>query len=251
MSTVTQAPSNANRICFVVSTLLTLFLYLAPIPSAFSYPFVWLSTLAHEMGHGLASLMIGGTFESFEMWSDGSGIARTTGGSTRISSAFVSAGGLVGPAIAAMACFFFARTETRARVGAYLFGFIAIFTTAMVVRNLFGIVFVLALALTSLAFAHKAPSWVTQAWVTLIGVQLGLSVFSRGDYLFTETAVTGGGTLRSDTGQMADALFLPYWFWGIVCGGFSIMALLIGLKLIWGRDQVSLPPAPPASLPPV
>ena len=59
-----------------------------------------------------------------------------------------------------------------------------------------------------------------------MAVQLSLSVFSRADYLFTETAGAG----PSDVAQMADALFLPYWFWGIVCGAISGLVLLSGIR---------------------
>ena len=47
-----------------------------------------------------------------------------------------------------------------------------------------------------------------------------------GDYLFTES--TGVGP--SDVDQMADALLLPYWFWGIVCGAISVAVLMMGMR---------------------
>lgn len=242
-------PNSANRICFVLSVALTLFLYLAPIPPALSYPFVWLSTLAHELGHGIAALLLGGDFKSFEMWSDGSGVARTATSNSRLGNAFVSAGGLVGPALAATVCFFFARTEKRARVGSYALAVLGLVALIAVVRNLFGFMFVATLSVLSLALAHKAKPWLSQVWVTLLGVQLGLSVFSRGDYLFTDKAVTANGTMPSDTAAMAEALFLPYWFWGMLCGAFSIAVLLLGLKLIWKpvgtTPTLELPPPPP------
>ena len=38
---------------------------------------VLLSTLAHELGHGIAALLVGGGFESFVLYADGSGAAMT------------------------------------------------------------------------------------------------------------------------------------------------------------------------------
>jgi hypothetical protein len=29
---------------------------------------------------------------------------------------------------------------------------------------------------------------------------------------------------------MADALFLPYWLWGLLCGGFSVWVLWRGIR---------------------
>jgi hypothetical protein len=55
-----------------------------------------------------------------------------------------------------------------------------------------------------------------------------LSVFSRGDYLFTDVARTQNGAMPSDVANMANALFLPYWFWGAACGLFSVAMLALG-----------------------
>ena len=33
------------------------------------------ATYAHEMGHGLTAVIVGGEFEYFKMWADGSGVA--------------------------------------------------------------------------------------------------------------------------------------------------------------------------------
>ena len=76
----------------------------------------------------------------------------------------------------------------------------------------------------------KAEKDTCQVLVLFVGVQLALSVFSRSDYLFTNTAQTAMGTQYSDVAQMADALFLPYWFWGIVCGAFSVLVLVWGVR---------------------
>jgi membrane-associated phospholipid phosphatase len=65
--------------------------------------------------------------------------------------------------------------------------------------------------------------------LVFLAVQLSLSVFSRGDYLFSEVARTGSGDFPSDVANMADALFLPYWFWGATCGAFSVAVLVVGL----------------------
>jgi hypothetical protein len=63
------------------------------------------------------------------------------------------------------------------------------------------------------------------------GVQLALSVFSRSDYLWATVARTGAGEMMSDTAQMAAALWLPAWFWGALCGAFSLVVLGVG---VWG-----------------
>ena len=83
-----------------------------------------------------------------------------------------------------------------------------------------------ALGAICVYLAIKSTARVAQAVLAFMAVQLSLSVFSRGDYLFTETAGTG----PSDVAQMAAALFLPYWFWGVVCGTISVLVLLSGIR---------------------
>jgi hypothetical protein len=71
--------------------------------------------------------------------------------------------------------------------------------------------------------------------VLFVGVQLALSVFSRSDYLFTSVARTAQGANPSDVEMMSQALFLPYWFWGLACGGVSVGILVWGLRIFWGN----------------
>ena len=70
-------------------------------------------------------------------------------------------------------------------------------------------VFTLVLAAVFLLIAVRAPTF-SQTALLLLAVQLALSVFSRGDYLFTNVALTSAGPMPSDVAVMSDALFLPY-----------------------------------------
>lgn len=45
-----------------------------------AYPFRLLTTLVHELGHGLAAIVTGGDFLRFVVFPDGSGLAYTAGG---------------------------------------------------------------------------------------------------------------------------------------------------------------------------
>ena len=104
----------------------------------------------------------------------------------------------------------------------------------MLVRNAFGLGFTLLLGGGLLFTAIRAPR-ACQTVAILLAVQLGLSVFSRSDYLFTRTALTVAGPMPSDVSVMAAALFLPYWFWGAVCGALSLLFLFAGVKVFFRR----------------
>ena len=212
-----------------LSFLATLALFYVPGGHYLSYPLMLISTVAHEMGHGLAALLVGGRFESFKMWSNGSGIATWSAHVGPVGRAWVAAGGLIGPAIAAGLAFWFGRTTRSAQRTLAVSGIVLLLATLLVVRTLFGFLFVGLLAVALFVVALYASANVAQATLLFLGVQLALSVFSRGDYLFTETAQTTQGPMPSDVGQMAQALWLPYWFWGGLCGLASITVILLGL----------------------
>lgn len=226
-----------------VSIAVTVLLWVVPYGRTIGYPLVLVSTLVHELGHGLAGVLVGGRFDSFEMWWNGSGLAHVGGYDGRFARAIVSAGGLVGPAVAAAVGFAMARGPRRARGMLAVLGASLLLADVLVVRSVFGWIFVTLFAAALLAVATRASAWASQLVLLFLSVQLALSVFSRGDYLFTDRAHTGSGVFPSDVANMADALLLPYWFWGAVCGGFSIAVLAIG-AWVFVRGQ---PRAPVAS----
>ncbi len=66
------------------------------------YPFTILSTWFHEMGHGIAAMLTGNTFDRLLIYPDGSGLALSLrpADSSRFVDALVAAGGPLGPPIA-------------------------------------------------------------------------------------------------------------------------------------------------------
>ncbi len=234
-------PADRTRLFLLLSIVATVVLFYVPYVG---YPLMLLSTLAHELGHGIAAVIAGGDFLEFRLYSDGSGVAMHSGVAGRIGRAFVSAGGLCGPAIVAALAFALGRSERHASRGLAVVGALLALAVVLVVRNIFGVLFVGATAAACLIIAAKARPWASQVALVFVGVQLALSVFSRGDYLFTEFARTAQGKMPSDVAQMSNALFLPYWFWGGVCGAFSVVVLLFGLKLFFSETRGQPGPTP-------
>ena len=126
--------------------------------------------------------------------------------------------------------FLLARTQRRARVALAVTAGLLLLALVLVVRNLFGIAFVLVVAAALSAIVYRGQGWVPRFALVFLAVQLALSVFSRSDYLFTSVARTGVGPMPSDVAQMASALFLPFWFWGAACGALSLAVLLLGVR---------------------
>lgn len=223
-----KAELRTARKVFWISLVVTALLYAIPYGQYVAYPLLLLSTLVHELGHGLSAVLMGGSFEQFQMWPNGSGVAMHAGRYSSIQSAVVSAGGLVGPAIGAALGLTCARGVRSSRVFLGIIGVGLLLAEILVVRNGFGLVFVGAVALICLVLAAKAGAELVQIGVMFLSVQLALSVFSRGDYLFTDVAMTSKGAMPSDVAHMATALGGPYWLWGGVCALFSVVALVLG-----------------------
>lgn len=226
-------PSERARLILGASVVATMLLYLVPFGYVLAYPLMLLSTLVHEMGHGIAALLVGGSFHQFQMFQDGSGVAMFSIEPSRLRSAIVAAGGLVGPALAAAVGFAAGRTARGARRMLSVIVIVLALAFVLVVRNSFGWLFVGIFGLCLAWVARRASAETAQLVLVFLSVQLSLSVFSRGDYLFTPVARTAKGPMPSDVGQIAQALFLPYWFWGAVCGLFSVWVLIQGLRAYW------------------
>ena len=224
------APGDANRARWFLlgAVLVTGALYTIPLGWYIAYPLVLLSTYVHEISHGVAAALAGGQFHSLAIHADGSGLAIISGNNGPFAVAFVAGAGLVGPAAGGAAFLMLAARPTLARVGLGLFALLSVVALIWVVRNVFGWFFVGMLTVGCGAAAWRGTVQIAQAVVAFLGVQLALSVFSRADYLFTEVATTGSGSHPSDVANMAEALWLPYWFWGGLCALLSVAALAAG-----------------------
>ncbi len=225
------------RVVLVASAAATLLLYNVPLfGRILARPLILLSTLAHEMGHGLTALLLGGHFLRFKMWLDGAGVAEMDlEGFGRIRQGLTIAGGLVGPAVAAASCFVLGRTGRGARACLWGLSALLLFAELLVVRNPFGFFFVAVLLVLCFLAAKRLTPDGAQLAVVFVGVQLALAVFSRADYLFTQGVTNPQGSFPSDVMQMQQLLFLPYWFWGVVCGGTAVVVLVAGLWSYWRR----------------
>jgi len=234
------AVAHQARVALALAVGLTLGLYLIPEPwgRRLAWPLLLLSTYAHEVCHGLAALLVGGHFESFRMWPDASGVASTSDSGNPLATAFIAAGGLLGPAVFAAGLFVVASRPALARLGLGALGLLLLASEVLVVRGAFALVYVGAAGALVLALAVRlSPAW-ARIVALFLGAQLSLAEFSRADYLFTKVARTGGGDAPSDVEVIAQALGLPYYFWGLVCGGLSLAVLAAGAWLFRRTTRV-------------
>lgn len=196
------------------------------------YPLSLLATFAHEMGHGLAALLAGEEFEYLLLHADGSGLAAWRGDPGRLARAGIAAGGLLGPSIAGVSLLLFARSPRLVRVLLIVLAAGLALCVLMWVRNLFGIAFLLGTAAVLAAAARWLGDAAASFGLRLLTAVLCLSWFRDLGYMFSAQVVVAGVVHPSDSAVIADALWLPYWFWGALVAALSLVVLLFGLWVV-------------------
>lgn len=226
------------------AAIATIVLWQFPIGNYILYPFSILATWFHEMGHGLTAMLLGGNFHQLQLFPNGSGVATHSG--VRffgpIGRALVAAGGPMGPPLAGAAFILASRSKATARWALLILGGVLILSAVVWVRSLFGLIAVPLLGLTVLAIASFGHRWLQIFSIQFLGVQACISTFHQVDYLFTRQAVIGGRAMLSDSGQIAQSLLLPYWFWGGLMAIASFLLLYQSLRLAYRT------PAPDSTL---
>lgn len=180
------------------------------------YPFTLLATWFHEMGHGLAAMLVGAEFEQLVIFPGGSGYANILrpvdmGASA---SAFISAGGPLAPAIAGGLLIAASRWRRASRWALVLLAAVLLVSLLAVVRGTTGWLVLPLISAAILAIARYAPVRPRQFALQFLGLQACISTYTNLGYLFSRGGVMAGRLQPSDTEQMARALWLPYWAWG-------------------------------------
>lgn len=180
------------------------------------YPVTLLATWFHEMGHGLAAMLVGADFARLVILPDGSGYAITIGQADMSASAsvLISAGGPLGPALAGGVLILASRWRRRSRWALVVLAAALVASLPVVVRGLTPWVVLPLFVAGILAIARFGTTRQRQFALQFLGLQACISTYTNLGYLFSPGGVIGGLSQPSDTEQMAQALWLPYWVWG-------------------------------------
>ena len=203
-------PDAVARKVLLVSTAVTLALYMIPYGRYLARPLLLLSTLAHEMGHGLTALLLGGSFRRLAIWPSGAGLADLDlAGFGRIRQGLTLAGGLVGPSVAAALCFALGKTGQGARW--CLLGLGLLLLAAEILGDPQSFRFLLRRRDRRRLPVRRRPLLAAGRAMggRLPGRPARPARPSRADYLFTKTAANPSGIYPSDVLQMQYALSRP------------------------------------------
>lgn len=204
-----------------------------------AYPLRLLTTLVHELAHGLAALLTGGAFLRFVVFADGSGLAYTAGGWRLL----IIPAGYVGVALVGAALIALGRGERGSRVALGAVGAaLALLTlryalpTLLSAQALGGLLTLLAGVglggLLLLAAWRAGAAWAVFL-LNLLAFHLGLSAF--GDLWTLFGITTAAGAPRSDAAAMAELTLIPAPVWAVLWAALAAAALGWALWWTWLR----------------
>lgn len=232
-------PRSAILIAAGVYVLISAFM---PFGDTLLYPLTLFTTWVHEMGHGLTALLLGGEFESLEIYKNGGGLAYAHA-SPGWGDALVAAGGLLAPPLLGATILALVHGPRRARVVLAVLAGALVLSLAIYVRSAAGIIAMpLVAALLGWAawwgFAAKPQRRVLLA--QLLAVILAIDTVTRMVvYAFTDKLANGA---RSDVLLIADNLGGHYLLWGLAIVVVALGMLWLGLWWAWRRPHLT-PPA--------
>ncbi len=226
------------RKAFWGAALLSLVLWIIPFGGLLIYPVTVLATWAHELGHGLTALLVGGDLDSLELFAGGGGMAHTRTAEPW-QHALVSLGGLLGAPLAGVTML--ALGSYRRMVPVLLGGLVVALTasTLIWVRSPFGLVACLAIAVLVAVLGWRMRPSRRFLLVQFIGIQLALSSLSRMDYLFTGEARFGPRqVLPSDVANIASDLGGHWLMYGLAIAVLELALLYGAYRFVdWRLDQ--------------
>lgn len=224
---------------FLGFSILIILMWNFPIGLVQLYPFTILATYFHEMGHGLAAMLLGSKFHYLLIHMDGSGVAVHSDANFlgTIGKAIISISGPLGPTFAGMLFIYSSGSfKTTQRLLVILGAFIII-SVIIWVRSAFGVLFLLAIGAFLVFIGIKSSARTKQLVLQFIGVYSMLSLYQNVDYLFMQQVEMGGTIMLSDTGYLQEYLFLPYWLWGTIILGISLFAFYKSFKYLNNKNK--------------
>ena len=200
-------------------------------------PIMFLTTWAHELGHGLGSLSTGGGFKELTVFPDFSGLARL-GQQNNFQSVVSITTGLLGPSLLGVLMIFLTRALNLYRAS------IIVLAVLLVISQIWAADSFTRIALGGSALILGLIAWKVSTEALLyvshvLAIALCLDALTGFGYFFIGNGDVDGRIYRSDTGAMSDILGGPHWLWGLIIAALSVVILVAGVILSdrWERRK--------------
>mmetsp|Transcript_26324 Transcript_26324/g.39874 ORF Transcript_26324/g.39874 Transcript_26324/m.39874 type:complete len:324 (+) Transcript_26324:157-1128(+) len=203
------------------------------------YPFELFTTWVHEMCHGTAAVLVGGSIGHMKIFQDGSGLCTYSVGGVDWKSGVVSSAGYTGAAFWGCILLLFRRTTLGPTIGTITCGILIILSCIMYVRNEFGIIVLSIEGIVLLLSGWLLPAVILDHIFSFLGVACSLNAIEDIQNLYgSEQGYVDGEKFQTDAHQVSEYWGNDYTFWATAWLIFGIVMTLIGVVL--ARDARSI-----------
>ncbi len=207
-----------------LAAALCLGISLTPWGPLLLYPFTLFTTWVHECGHAVMVVLVGGSVAAITIDPNTSGLTQSLVPSGRVAQGLVASAGYLGASVVGCLLMAATRVDRRARPILAGIGAFMLLTAVMWMRNVFGVMVVLAWGLTLLALARQGSGRAPRFMLRVLAIQVALNAIFDIRVLFL---VHG----RSDAETMARLFLAPAWFWAAVWMTASVLMFAWTLRL--------------------
>lgn len=194
------------------------------------YPLSFLATWIHEMGHVVATILVGGKVKEVRLYSNLGGVAKSKRPDHLMSGLLSPVFGLLAPSLIGALIIYYSGSAFWSEQIWILLSIALVVTAIIWIRNLFGFFFCLALGVGFFWMSQHSGAYLAFWGLQAIGIRFAVETFSDFRYLFTQY-VDGQ---PSDTQLLSEKVGLPYWLWGVVLGALMIGMFGASLYYSWG-----------------
>lgn len=182
----------------------------------------------HELAHGLAAVLTGGSIVEISLSPQQGGHAITRGGSRFLT----LTAGYLGSLLLGIALLVIALRTQADRLVLGVFAVVTLLVTALYIRDLFALAFCVAMALTMLAIARYLDHSVSDMVLRVIGLA---SILYVPYDIFDDTIRRSGA--RSDAYMLAEEFGGPTIFWGGLWLAISLVVIAYAVRYGLGQNS--------------
>lgn len=191
-------------------------------------PLKILVVFLHELSHGLAAVLTGGSIETISLNPQQGGHAITRGGNIFL----IFSAGYIGSLLLGVILFLIALRTHADRAVMALFGALMLLVTALYIRDSFALLFCIASGLGMLAIARFLPRDVNDLLLRVIGLT---SILYAPYDIFSDTIARS--ELRSDAFMLAERFGGSAMLWGAIWLIISLVVIALCARYVFGQSS--------------